>query len=146
MEEPLFEAGGDIDRVNVSLRIGADDLDPGWVTSLLGRTPTFAARKGEPRSSRAGEIVQPTGVWLYSLPESTEWELGDAIGALLDLFPSDLSIWQQLRTQATLEVFCGLHLGQWNRGGELPPALVARLAERGLGVQIDIYSDGPETD
>lgn len=144
MEEPLFEAGGDVDQLNVSLRIGADDLDPSWVTDLLGRSPAFAARKGERRSSPSGEITQPTGVWLYNLPQSTEWELGDAIGALLDQFPSDLGTWQQLRAKATLEVFCGLHLGDWNRGADLSAALVARLAERGLGLQFDIYFDGPE--
>lgn len=120
LEEALCEAGGDIDQINVSLRIGADDLDPDWVTTLLGRSPTFVARKGERRPSRGGEVTQPTGVWLYDLPQSTEWELGDAIGTLLDQSPSDLDTWQQLRARATLEIWCGLHLGSWNREADFP--------------------------
>jgi len=146
LDEPPFEAGGDVDQINVALRVGADDLDPSWVTELIGRPPTFAARKGERRPSQGGEVVQSSGVWLYNLPESTEWELGDALNALLDHLPQDLGVWQALQARATIEVFCGLHLSAWNRGAELPARLVARLAERGIAIQLDIYFDGPESD
>ena len=139
MEEPLFEAGGDVDQINVGLRLQADDLDPDWVTRLLGRSPTFAARKGERRLSGGAEVVQPTGVWTYDLPESTEWILGDAISALLDQLPQDPTIWRQLRERASLEILCGLHLGAWNRGAEFSDTVVARLAARHLAVQLDVY-------
>jgi hypothetical protein len=33
-----MQLGGDVDEIAITLRVYADDLDPGWVTGLLGAT------------------------------------------------------------------------------------------------------------
>ena len=47
MEEG-FVVGGEVDRIEVSLRVAGDALDPQRITRMLGVSPTFAARKGRP--------------------------------------------------------------------------------------------------
>jgi len=128
------------------LRVAAPTLEPSEVTALLGVQPTFAARKGARRRSGTADVVQRTGIWIFALPESREWELADAIRTLLAALPDDAAIWSKLRSKAKVDVFCGLHLQQWNRGVELPSGLLAQLAERGLSLGLDIYANGPDLD
>lgn len=140
---------GDVDRITVSVRAGGDDLDPEAVTRALGVAPTFAARKGERRRSGGGEVVQRTGVWYVAFGGAPqEWTLGEAIDALLDRLPDDLAVWDALAARYRLDLFCGLHLEDWNRGITLGPALLRRLADRHLEISFDIYyvgSDEPAT-
>ena len=137
--------GGDVDRVSVSIRVAGDDLDPDEVTSTLLVQPSFSARKGDRHTSSGREIMQRTGIWVFNFSGSAEeWTLGDAIGALLDRLPSDLRIWQSLASKYRLDVFCGVYIEVWNRGFQLPPALMRRLADRGLSLGIDVYCDGSD--
>ena len=53
-----------MDYVRALLRVVADDLDPEWVTKLLG--VTSAARKGDRRPS--DYLIQRVGVWTLHLP------------------------------------------------------------------------------
>lgn len=90
--------------------------------------------------------MQQTGIWIFALPESHEWELTDGIRTLLAALPDDSAIWEQLSSKAKLDVFCGLGLNQWNRGVDLPPDLLAQLGARGLSLGLDIYMNGPDSD
>jgi Domain of unknown function (DUF4279) len=144
LSENEFTAGGEIDEVSVSLRVVAPDLEPSDVTALLGVEPTFAARKGDRRRSGSTEVVQRTGIWIFALPESREWELANAIRTLLARLPEELLVWERLRAQAETDVFCGLHLDRWNRGVELPPELLRQLADRRLSLGLDIYARGSD--
>jgi len=139
--EDSWIVGGSIDRVSVSLRISAPDLDPDIVTRRLGVQPTFAARRGDERPSKGGTIAQPVGIWIVGLANSPEWELADAISAVLDRVPSDLGLWKELASFASIDMFCGLHLDDWNRGLDLPAELLARLGERHIALGLDIYCD-----
>jgi len=134
--------GGDVDRITVSVRASGDQLDPDEVTGALGTAPTFAARKGERRTSGGREVVQRTGVWFVEFRAPEEWTLDEAIGELLDRLPSDTKVWAQLAAKYELDLLCGLHLSAWNRGFVLPAALLARLAERHLELDVDIYCVG----
>ena len=98
-----FTAGGDIDEVSVSLRVAAPDLEPFEVTALLAVNPTFAARKGDRRRSGSTEVVQRTGIWIFALPESREWELPDAIRTLLARLPVRLLAQSRDRTSLKSE-------------------------------------------
>jgi len=142
-----FEAGGDVDRVTVALRIAAADLDPDHITDRLGIAPSFSARRGETRKVGATEVVQRVGLWSYEIG-SAEWTLRDGIAALLDRLPSDLAVWKQIVALGEVDLFCGLHLDTWNRGIDLPAAILGRLAERGIALSLDIYcsATSPETD
>jgi hypothetical protein len=140
--EGFFVTGGDVDRVSVSLRVAGDDLNPASVTQLLRVEPTFAARKGEQRASGGGLVRQPTGVWSIEISESREWILEDAIAALLDRLPADPAVWKLLAERYQIDVFCGIFVDGWNRGFDLSPALLGRLAERFLKLDVDIYCNG----
>jgi Domain of unknown function (DUF4279) len=136
--------GGDIDSVSVSLRVAAPDLDPSAITRRFGVEPTFSARRGDKRPSKTGTITQNVGIWVLDLANSPEWELGDAIAAVLDRLPSDLTIWNEIAESGEIDVFCGLHLEDWNRGVDLSASLLARLGERKISLSLDIYCDGSD--
>ena len=146
METPgdAWTIGGDVDRVTVSLRIVAPDLDPEAITRRLGIAPTLAACRGDDRPSKSGSVKQRVGIWSVGFPNSQEWVVADAISTLLDRLPADVAVWREIAASATIDVFCGLHLDDWNRGLDLPPDLLARLGERRIALTFDIYCDGPD--
>ena len=104
------ESGRDIDRLEIALRVTADDLDPERITRMLGVTPTFAARKGEDVDQGGVPVAQRTGTWSYALPASPEWELGDAIDTLLEQLPADPALWESLAGWADVGVVCELYV------------------------------------
>ena len=139
-ESQAFQTGGDVGRLSVSISVSSDSLNPSAITELLGVPPTFAAKKGSQRQSGSSIVTQPTGVWLYGFGEaSSEWVLEDAIEALLGRLTSDLAVWAALRGEHRIRLSCGLHLDAWNRGCELSSALLRKLADRGLALDLDIY-------
>jgi hypothetical protein len=142
--EDGFVVGGEIDRVEVSLRIAGDALDPQRITRMLGVTPTFAARKGDVITHGESTVTQQIGIWTYKLPASSEWELGDAIQTLLERLPADPALWETLAGEFKTDVFCGLFLSAANRGTELRVETMALLAERRLTLGLDIYARGAE--
>ena len=142
--EDGFIVGGEVDRVEVSLRVVGEALDPDRITRMLGVTPTFAARKGQEIRRGTDTVTQRIGVWSYALPASAEWELGDAIHTLLEQLPADPALWESLAAEYATDVFCGLYLSAVNRGTELSVETMALLAERRLRLGLDIYGHGSE--
>ena len=141
MTEPTSDgtpAGGDIDGLEIELRVTGDDLDPERITRVLGANPTSAARKGEAIDHHGVPVAQRTGVWSYVLPASPEWELGDAIDTLLERLPHDPALWESLAGWAAVSVVCGLFIRDLDRSADLPPDTLARLAERRLALSLHI--------
>ena len=145
-EEDGWTVGGDVDKVTVAVHVSGDSLDPERVTSLLGVEPTFAARKGDERVSGSGHrtVVQRTGVWWIDVADSREWLLEDAIEALLSRLPPEGPVWDELGKNYTLRLSCALHIEAWNRGCELSPRILAKIAQRGLTLDFDIYYSGED--
>lgn len=133
----MIWAGGDIDRVAVSLRVIGDDLDPAVVSNLLACPPTKAYCKGDALPGRSRRVAR-TGVWILRGVDDSPGGIDEKIGRLLDRVSSDSAAWTALAPYRK-DVFCGLFLNQWNRGGWLSPELMQRLAERGLRLELDIY-------
>ena len=131
---------GDIDRIEIELRVTADDLDPDRITRMLGVAPTTAARKDESVDVDGVPVTQPVGVWRYALPASPEWELSDAIDTLLEQMPPDPALWESLSGWATASVICGLYVHDVDRGADLHPDTLARLADRRLALRLEIRS------
>ena len=142
--EDGFVVGGEVDRVEVSLRISGVALDPDRITRMLRVTPSFAARKGEAITRGETAVPQRTGIWIYKLPPSSEWELGDAIQTLLEQLPADPALWETLATEFDTDIFCGLFLSDVNRGTQLTVETMALLAERRLKLGLDIYAHGSD--
>jgi len=130
----------DIDRIEIELRVSSDDLDPDRITRMLGVVPSAAARKDESVDVEGVPVTQPTGVWRYALPASPEWELSDAIDTLLEQMPADPALWESLSGWADVAVICGLYVHDVNRGADLHPDTLARLAERRVALRLEIRS------
>jgi hypothetical protein len=130
--------GRDIERLEIELRVTSDDLDPERITRMLGVNPTAAARKGEEIDVSGVPVAQRTGVWTYALPASPEWELGDAIDTLLERLPHDPALWESLAGWASVAVICSLFVHGVDRGADLAPDTLARLAERRLALNLQI--------
>ena len=133
----------EVDRLEIELRVTADDLDPDRITRMLGVNPTLAARKGEAVDVAGVPVTQPTGIWSYALPASPEWELGDAIDTLLERLPHDPALWESLAGWATAAVVCGLYVHGVDRVAALLPDTLARLAERRLALSLRIRGISP---
>ena len=140
--EDGFVVGGEIDRVQVTLRIVGDALQPDRITRMLGVEPTFAAAKGDTVDRSGVPITQRTGMWSYELPASPEWELSDAVRTLLERLPADPALWESLAMDYKIDLFCGLFLAARNSGTELMLETMALLVERRLPLGLDIYGLG----
>lgn len=142
-----FLVGGSLSHISVSLRVIGDSVEPEDITRLLGVQPAFFGRKGEKMSVGSTLVTQRTGKWVYEFSEepSPEWDLGDALRALLGRLPSDLSAWRDLGKLYSLDIFCGLFLGSKNQGLSLDSSILAALADRGLTLQFDIYGPPSES-
>lgn len=138
-----FVLGGQVDRVEVSLRIVGPTLVPGRITHRLGVDPTFAAQKGDLVDRGGTRIKQNTGIWTYALAQSVEWELDDAIRTLLSRFPDNRGVWRELAQDFRIDLFCGLFLASRNRGTELSPETMLLLAHRHARLGLDIYAVHP---
>lgn len=137
----IAEVGGLVDLTRVWLGLYGQDLDPDEVSGALGVRPTSSHRRGE---SRRSAPVWPQGAWLLMIERSAPEGPAEVLGMLLDQLPSNPDVWQQLRAKHTVRVTFGLHIEAWNRGFDLPPALVGRLASTGAIVGFDIYCHGDE--
>jgi hypothetical protein len=133
----------DIDRLEIQLRVTGDELEPERITRMLGVNATLAARKGEEIDMAGVPVIQRTGIWSYSLPASSEWELGDAIDTLLERLPHDPALWESLSGWATVSVVCGLYIHDVDRAADLAPDTLARLAERRLALRLEIRGGTP---
>lgn len=145
LPEDGYVVGGHVARLSVALRVMGDEVDPSEITRLFGLTPKFAARRGEQVQRGSRTVTQRSGIWTYGLAEepSPEWELEDAIVALLSRFPDDPALWKDLGTRFRLDVFCGLFMSTDNQGTVLSPQTLGMLAVRGLTLDLDIYGPPP---
>ena len=139
--EIIWWLGGDIGRVQVSLRIFGDDLDPTSVSALLDSPPTRSYCKGEVIPGVRTHRTASTGVWILQGDEQGDGNLEERIHRLLDGVSAASAAWTALAPYRK-DVFCGLHLNAWNQGCSLSSVLLERLGERGLTLDLDIYGDG----
>lgn len=140
----IAEVGGHIDETRVTLGIHGDDLDPDEVSALLKCSPSHAHRRGDPRPGKVGPWR--SGAWLLSVEGKAPIEPEALLKMLLDRLPADSSTWDAIRRRFALRLGCGLFLDAWNRGFELSPAILERIAAIGASLGFDIYAEGAEQD
>ena len=128
-----------IPRLRVSLRIRGDALDPDFLTQQLGVAPSFSARKGELIARRGTERLQTTGVWTYRLEVSPATELGDAIAHLLAALPEDATLWEEITSSFTTDVFCGVFLENDNQSTNIQAEVLSALGRRALPLSFDLF-------
>jgi hypothetical protein len=134
--QELICIGGPIDRVQVTLRLFGDQLDPAEVTDKLGCLPTEASRRGA--VIRYDRLAR-TGSWRLEGVDSPSVELPQQVTNLLGRVTSDPAVWRDLTGRFNVDVFCGVYLTEWNRGFTLSSDVLRYLGDRGIEIGFDIY-------
>lgn len=133
----------ELSETSACLRIFGTDLEPGEVTSLLGKSPDFAERRGAvslgQRTRR--ERIARGGIWIVKVARRSPGDLDRQIAEVLQGTTDDLRIWQNLTSRFKADIFCGLFLGEVNQGASVSPATLKMVSDRGLHLELDIYSD-----
>jgi hypothetical protein len=140
----LSGVGGPVDETGACVAVYGEDLDPDAVSALLGCSPTSSHRRGDrrgPRSppyKRGGWFLQRRG----KAPEGPE----ELVAKLLSQLPEDEAVWLKLDERYEVQVRFGIHMTGWNRGFDLSPDLIAKVARLHARVGFDIYAYGDEED
>jgi Domain of unknown function (DUF4279) len=126
----------------VSLRFFGDDLEPDFISTLLGASPSSSAKKGEDRIDRYGTKrgIERTGRWLREAANRTPGDLDSQIVELLSPLTSDLAIWRELTDRFSADLYCGLFMSESNDGLELQPDTLAMIGSRGLSLELQLYA------
>lgn len=124
-------------ETSACLRFFGDDLDPDELTSLLGGEATTKARKGE---MKPGGRIHKTGSWLLESGFAAGDNLDAQICGILESLNPDASVWRHLAARFHSDMFCGVWL-IGKPGIELQPAAMKMLGDRGLPLELDIYTD-----
>ena len=127
-----------IPRLRVSLRIRGDTLDPDFLTQQLGVAPSFSARKDEVTVRRGRERLHTTGVWSYRAEVPSGTELGDALMHLLVALPQDATLWEEITSSFTADLYCGVFLEDDNQSMVIPPEVLSEVGRRGLSLSFDV--------
>jgi hypothetical protein len=151
-ERTPVEYVGRVARLDVSMYVYGDDLDPDAVTDILGLVPRFACRKGHAHTTSTGKTVtRKTGVWSYELQtESTDVE--KAILQLVDQLIAQLGQREKLLESLPgaetgfieLLFFMTTDKGDLRCFLELTPAQVSALCSYGLPLRLSMYGSPPD--
>jgi hypothetical protein len=141
-EEFYSGAGGEVDECMLMLRFFGDALEPTEITKLLGVPPKIAYRKGDPRSDKPS-VLQTTGLWLLECERTNDTADNQIRLLLTEDLPQDLSLWAALSQRFSAAIKIHLYLARWCRETILSADTIALLGERGLKLNIDIYSRRP---
>lgn len=134
-----------VDRTAVSLRFRGDDLDPDVLTKALGTAPTKSARKGDIWTTPKGTPVTARhGFWHRRIDDVSPGDLDAQIETLFAEMSSDMEIWQDLSQRYHGNVFVGIFLREDNEMTGMEPKTLAALGQRGLTLELDIYSGSTE--
>lgn len=130
-------------ELSISLRICGDELAPEDITDALQAEPTEARRKGAEVRKEHFVGRAPTGVWIRRV-QRPDGDINERISVLLGSVTADPTVWQRLRARYRLEIFCGVFLRSSNQGLSVSPQILGELANRGLQLSLDMYTDGNE--
>jgi len=141
--EVIAEVGGPPDECGVTLGIHGDDLDPEEITRLLGVLPTSSHRRGE-RPKPESRVPFPRGAWFLQERGRAPLSPDELTQMLLEKLPRDPARWHSIQERFDIRLVYGVHFSGWNKGFDLPPALVARIAALGATMGFDMYAYGED--
>ena len=131
---------------SATLRIYGDDADPDQISVLLKCTPSDSYRKGDATYPPKNLKPQRHGMWRLMAADCEPEALDSQIIGLLNQVTQDLAIWKQIAASHEVDIFCGLFMNESNEGLRLSPQTLARLAERGIALDLDIYGPASKAD
>ncbi|UCH21780.1 MAG: DUF4279 domain-containing protein [Deltaproteobacteria bacterium] len=141
-EKVIAEVGGVVDESDATLAVYGKDLEPDDVTALLGIKPTRSFRRGHKVGPNSPPI--PHGAWFLEIrgeaPEGPDVQLRK----LLMRLPDSEDVWRKLRSRYEVQLRFGIFMSGWNKGFDLAPDLIVRLAKMGVELDFSIWANGDE--
>ena len=136
---PMADPG----RIEASLTVVGDLVDPDEISRLLGADPDRSHRVGDLVSTRS-TARRRTGAWIISTKGNVPGTapLATHVSALLARVTSDPAIWRTLAERHSVRVFVGWFMTRENEGTMLDPSLLDELGRRGLSLDFDVYANG----
>lgn len=135
--------GEDDKWFRVSLRIFGDTLDPTTVENLLGLPAENVGIKGQPRLGKNGRkySLYETNLWTHSSPLSSDVCFEEQMQGILDALGTRVARLKELLEEEGIdgEFFCGFGSGGGQGGDSISAATLARLADAGLSLTLDLY-------
>lgn len=132
-------AGGVIDACAACVRVVGVPLDADVVGDLLGFRGATPADAGTGDPGLEIQLVRTERVWRLETGRVNGGSLDALINVLLDRLTEDHESWRALAHRYRIDMFCAVHVRAWNRGLQLRPLTLRRLADRGLSLGLDIY-------
>ena len=128
--------GGGIDEVGVCFAMYGEDLDPTAISPIVGCEATSSHRRGD----RRGPHTPPSKhvAWFLQLRGRAPRTVDDLLTELLGSIPLDAV--PRLRERYEVQIRIALHMDGWNKGFQLSPDVLERLASLNVPVLFDVYS------
>ncbi len=133
----LVRVGGEVDESIATLRVVTDTLTRDEITARLGVVP---------KEARARTLELRPNTWSFEVREWSSRSLDEAISEVLAALPAPGAVWDDLATDARIDMYCGLYLWKWNRGLVIEPETLVALGQRHISLGLDIYYVGAPED
>ena len=124
------------------LRIFGDTLPPEAIGPTLGLAATRMHLKGELLSPKH-KAVRRKSSWHLDSPLPDDSNMVDHLKWLLDSLEPKRDVVKELCKQYEVDFFCGFSSGHGQGGFTLDTVTLARLAELGVPLALDLYPPGP---
>ncbi|HVY31548.1 MAG TPA: DUF4279 domain-containing protein [Polyangiaceae bacterium] len=131
--------GGPVDEASVTLAVYGETLDPDYITTVLGCTPSSSHRKGDRK--REGSVPYKLGAWFLQERANPPATVDDLLGRLFARVPERPDAWRSLAVEFDVQVRFSIFLAEWNRGFSVSKPHLQRLAAMGVSLEFDIYAD-----
>ncbi|WP_346840057.1 DUF4279 domain-containing protein [Microbulbifer sp. SAOS-129_SWC] len=134
-----------VSRSKASLRLIGESLNPKEISDLLGCEGTTMYSKGDIRvHKRTGkQYERKSGHWSLVAAACEPEDIDGQVSELLSQLSSDLSLWHELASKYSIDLFCGIFMEKSNEGIDISPKTLVELGSRGIVLALDIY-DGAE--
>jgi hypothetical protein len=129
-----------------ALRIVGDSLNPGAISRLLGCRPTLGHVKGQIEPSKGKPIVRDTGCWQLDAAGQQPGNLDAHVAELFRRANNDLSAWATLSGEHNIDLFCVYFGSEADEGVEASAETLKALGDRGIKLELRIYSAAEEDD
>lgn len=129
-----------------ALRIAGDSLNPDAISGLLGCSPTLGYVKGQIEPSKGRRIVRETGGWHLDAAGQQPGNLDAHVAELFGRVNSALPAWATLSGEYKIDLFCVYFMSEADEGLEVSAKTLKLLGDRGIKLELRIYSPAKEDD
>jgi hypothetical protein len=128
-----------------SFCIYGEALQPGEINRDLGIQATNSGLKGERQSKYPRARGLRTSIWILDSSRDDHLPLQDHLSSLLDVLEPKLPAVKKIAKQYDTKFSCGYSSESGQGGSIFDAALLARLANFGVPLVLDLYPPGPIT-